>query len=340
MHAVRPATLLQRILSDQDMKDCYYDVSRIQRGDRPIMEAICEKITSSIIPGVYAPEPVPNGTASLLERVTRWAVSEGDEEGVAAGLERLSKYGFIEITDHGCILVPAVIKSQATSSAINGKTSPGRPRNGESKVAYCTRVMAHREALLAQPPRLSATDKLGPSFGKQVTGEDLARMLRVAPSSDRVRDVEALHTTNGRAHPEIRPSPPTSTRDVAGHKVSTDAPRSPASVVPAQAPTEGAAVCVADRRSAAETVQATLVLLHLRNIAKIAADRWNWSTRHREEAPWIFQQCLDRGYTVEQLRLEVDTSTKPCSSASFYNQFFPSLRVPAGPSPSAKAGNR
>ena len=386
---MRPATLLQRVLSDLIMRDRYYDVSRIQRGDRPIMEAICKQITSSSISGVYAPDPVSNGTASLLKRVTRWAASDGDEEGVAAGLERLSKYGFIEITDLGCILLPAVIKSQATSSAINGRTSPGRPRKGEGKLEYCMRAMAHREALLAEIPRLSAADKLRLGFGKQVTGMELARTLRATPSIDRMRDVEAPNSTNGRTHPETHPSPLTSTRDVIGRKVSTDAPTSPASVAPAQAPAEGAAVCAANRTdtggeftgpagrlpfmplaglnlpvdtawadhlaheqtdnsefatsvrtSVIETNQTTLVSLDLQSIANFAADRWHWSTRHRQEAPWIFQQCLDRGYTVEQLRLKVETSTKPCSSASFYNQFFPSLKVPAGPPPSARVGNR
>lgn len=151
----------------------------IQRGDRPIMEAICARVARSGTSGVFVPDPVVTGTMSLADLVAPWVDSVGDEEGVAAGLERLSRFGFIEVTERGCILLPAVIKSAATSSANNGRMSIGRRRSGESKAEYSARAAAHRAAIQAQgAPRPSAAEAVGRDLGRRVAGDALARMLR------------------------------------------------------------------------------------------------------------------------------------------------------------------
>jgi len=69
VRVTRPETLLRRILSNVNLGDRYRNVRVIQRGDRPIMEAICARVARSGIPGVYVPDPMMAGTTSLAELV-------------------------------------------------------------------------------------------------------------------------------------------------------------------------------------------------------------------------------------------------------------------------------
>lgn len=339
VRATRPATLLRQILSRGDLGVRYRDVKLIQRGDRPIMEEICAKVARSGIPGVYIPDPPMAGTMSLADLVALWVASAGDEEGVAAGLERLAQFGFIEVTEYGCILLPAIIKSAANSSASNGRMSIGRRRNGESKAEYSARAAAHRAAIQAQgPPHPSAAEALGRDLGKRVVGDALARMLRSPLPNRAAGKAGSRKTTQAgtRATPTSRPKAANG-RTGGGAAWHPSPPAPPIASAPAQAPTDSA------MRPALVQEPGPKVPIcpspDAIDMAELAAKRCNWSNKHRQQAPEIFQSYLDQGSTTQQLRHVIVTQTARCCSATAYGPPLERMRMSANQPPFAEAGS-
>lgn len=329
VRVTRPETLLRRILSNVNLGDRYRNVKVIQRGDRPIMEAICARVAGSGIPGVYVPDPTMAGTTSLAERVACWVDSAGDEEGVAAGLERLSRFGFIEITDYSCILLPSVIKSAAIASANNGQMSIGRRRKGESKAVYSARARAHRAAIQAQDaPPPSAAETVDRDVGKRVAGDALAGILRRPLPIHAMQGVETRRTTQADTRATPTSSSPAAIKPTGGGAAQHSSPPAPPTTsAPAQAPARVAMKpAAAQAPSPKAPVHPSPVAIEL---TALAAKRCNWSNKHRDQALEIFQGYLDQGNTVQQLRHVIDTETPRCSSATAYGPALERMRMSA-----------
>lgn len=308
------AGLLKRILRDTVMELRYKDPGICDLFARAVLGGVLKAIASSP-KGIYKPDPLLDGPACLVQKLSRQLDCIGDEDRIEAALQRLAQHGFILVLDDQSIVVPFTLMEKS-SNAQNGSRHIGARPKGESVESYEARKAAHKLKMEKQTHMLFSIAG-GLIEGQPVTGAALARILRA--SFTVVGGFEVTQTAT-QAKTETRTWEQPETVQPGSDPVPVSS-HAAAAALDSDSISAAAAAALLPRetREEPDADQASNPAANLirepepepkpdpaEMLAMLATARFvKWNGSQAAKAPKVFRRLLDEGYTAEQIEAQI-----------------------------------